>query len=210
MEYKSFSNTPSALQTSAKNGGHPVSDCLNSKKSILFSTSRRLLLRSLSPRLPASACSHFRLLPADTVSATARLELPLPITISLYVLRDLTQQSCTAALCRTADVSFASIKLQQYKNTTKKHFWDSGLVNESLNPLPAARVRGFKRDDIDLSSSLLRTSRAALQEACGVNLSRGTTSDDVGPYKETLSSTSRSSTFTPSSAMQSSRSPKKV
>lgn len=210
---KSSTTTPSPRRISFKIDGHSASDCSNSKEPISPSTILCLLLRPLPGRLEASSCSFFNLLHVSVFSALTRLELPPPITVSSYVLCYLTQGCYIPAPCRATDIFSALEVSQQYDILIGKPFRVSPLPNEPPIPLSATLFKGFKKDDITLPSILMRIFRAPVQNICGLESSRGTTSDDVSPYlytKETLSSTSRSPSPATSLAIPAGRNSNKV
>lgn len=179
------------------------------KGPISFSTARRFLVRARPAMFLPPFCSGLTTRHVFVVSANTELELPLPITLSSYVLWHLRQGCFLSAPRRTAHTCFASGMSEQYKGISGKHSWVSELPNGTSSPLSAAGLSGFKTDDIAFSGFdvLFCTSH---QEVGSMQSSRSRKSERASPYKENLSCTSRCPCCTPSSAIAVGRNRKKV
>lgn len=144
IDYSFSTTTPSPPQIFYRNDHHPASDRLDSKGSILSSSSRRLFLRPLLSKLRAIPCSSFTFLRVSVVSAATRLGLSPPITVSSYVLWHLRQECPLPVPCRAVDSSFASGLRQETNILTGKHFEVSPHLFQASSLLPAPGFEGFK------------------------------------------------------------------
>lgn len=84
-------------------------------------------------------------------------------------------------LCAAApDERVMSLRMsEQYDLVFEKHFPDSPLPNETLNPISITRFSASKRDETASPSIVMHSFRARLQDVCGISYSKGTTSEYV-------------------------------
>lgn len=187
--------SPPVTVRKARNLFHPLHLCLPST-----TTSFR--------QVPSFFLQFFNFLSVSVVFASARLELILSTTISLYVLLSSTQGCCLPTFSQISDTSFTSRMLQQYGIITGEHCWVSPAPNEISNPLSAGSMDGFKRDYTSSTSNVLRSTCPILQDVYRKGFFRGTVADNVNPYKDTLSSFLMSRVSAPRSATSTGRKPK--
>lgn len=125
-------------------------------------------------------------------SVTVWLQVLLLISLSSYILWNLTQQCCLPLPCRVLDIAFSSDTPQQNRNITRKCSHLFPLFIKSSNLRSITILSGFKRDEITRSSFMMSSFRAPVQVGCSLDLSLSITSGIVNPYVHRLSTTSSS------------------